>query len=186
MQGHIYVYREGKSDYYKIGKSVNGVRRGRELQTGNHRPLTLVYLFETLDVSNTEIRVHSALAKYHVKTEGAGTEWFKLPTPEIAKDVIGRLSISPKSNVQMGKWADSDHPGQRQAEQTISGWSSDPLQANKKGHAQRGKGFYIFWLVICALVAFFGLSISHAEIVILAIILSIPMIGALKAIGTEE
>ena len=66
----IYFYTDGTA--IKVGQSQDEERRGKELQTGNPRPLTLIGVIETQHV--TERWIKSMLSEWRC---AGGTEWFR-------------------------------------------------------------------------------------------------------------
>jgi hypothetical protein len=84
----IYFYTDG--DAIKVGESCNEIRRGKELQTGNPRPLHLLGVIET--EIETEAGIKRCLRMW--RCDG-GTEWFH-PTPEVVEFVAGCLGTDPR------------------------------------------------------------------------------------------
>lgn len=79
MQGILYIIKEEKTNYYKIGITTKTVyKRLQELQTGNPRVLKHIAYFNVSNARKTEKLIHSILAKYHVHLE-----WFELPDFEV-------------------------------------------------------------------------------------------------------
>lgn len=74
--GYLYVIQAGKEDFYKIGVSDSDPALGRikQLQTGNHLPLTVKYYWITTAYLHIEKILHAALTDY--LTIG---EWFEVP-----------------------------------------------------------------------------------------------------------
>ena len=84
---YVYLLSKYESDgLYKIGFTKNINRRLKELNTSMAYPLNIEKIFESKWYSKIESNLKTRYNKYNIK-EGAGTEWFKLPSDEV-KDFI--------------------------------------------------------------------------------------------------
>lgn len=74
MAGYVYFFRMvNKSTPIKIGKSINHVRRIKELQSGSPERLTYVASIYTHEYANLERALHYAFAKFRLNSE-----WFNI------------------------------------------------------------------------------------------------------------
>jgi hypothetical protein len=82
MKYHIYLIRQGGTDYYKIGLSRNPVeQRLKSLQTGCPNELEIVDVFTTEYGFVLERSIQRAYE--HKKVFGGGDEWFELSIDEV-------------------------------------------------------------------------------------------------------
>ncbi len=85
--GYLYVIQAGSEDYYKIGVSDSDptLTRLKQLQTGNHLPLSVRCVWSTTIHNHVEKVLHAALSAH--KTSG---EWFNIPF-DVIENKIGVL-----------------------------------------------------------------------------------------------
>ena len=79
---YIYLIREGTTDHYKLGRSVNVQRRLKQLNSGNPRPLHIRYSLKKPDAKNVEKSLHIYYASHRLDTE---YEWFTFTEAETVK-----------------------------------------------------------------------------------------------------
>ena len=84
----IYVMQNGEPDTLKIGTAYDPEARARGLQTGNHRPLTVVWTEcsedDEREAEDWERKVHTILADRHIRGE-----WYRVTLDE-AKAAINQ------------------------------------------------------------------------------------------------
>lgn len=76
--GVVYLFQHGSRKEYKIGKSVDTVRRGQEIRTLLPNDLTLVHEIKTDDPYGIEAYWHSRFSQKRLNGE-----WFKLNSGDI-------------------------------------------------------------------------------------------------------
>ena len=88
----MYVIREEGSNYHKIGRSKDPVRRMGALQTGNPRRLELVELWEVPDPPETERLLHETYDHVRVRIPGQNPgEWFRLRNEDV-EDLVQEMA----------------------------------------------------------------------------------------------
>lgn len=85
LMGYLYVIQAGDEDYYKIGVSSidPSIDRIRQLQTGNHKPLSVKMFWITTAYTYVEKILHAGLNDY--VTVG---EWFHVPFSVIEEKIM--------------------------------------------------------------------------------------------------
>jgi len=76
--GAVYLFQHGSRNEYKIGKSVDTVRRGQEIRTLLPNDLTLVHEIKTDDPYGIEAYWHNRFSEKRLNGE-----WFKLNSSDI-------------------------------------------------------------------------------------------------------
>lgn len=92
MKHHIYVISESPDGPVKIGRSGNPGARMYELQTGNHRPLALMYVspaFSRPDVLALERNIHASFCSQRI----AG-EWFDVRPQDAINALKAEIEFS--------------------------------------------------------------------------------------------
>lgn len=75
--GQVYLYKRGK--YYKLGRSNDPVRRGKEIRIESPEPLRLIHSFKTDDPNGVEAYWHKRFENKRLKN----TEFFSLSSQDI-------------------------------------------------------------------------------------------------------
>ena len=76
----------GYTGYYKVGRTDNLDERLENLQTGNPRKLECVGLIKvesSQQAGTAEAAAHRAVRGQYQSDENGGTEWFKIPVPQL-------------------------------------------------------------------------------------------------------
>lgn len=95
MRGQQHVYAiETDDGHIKVGVTFDVKKRLGSLQVGNHRPLTLVFDSQVLDVSvdplAIEREMHANLARWRARGE-----WFRV-TRDMLFDAVNAVQMSPR------------------------------------------------------------------------------------------
>lgn len=89
----IYVAHALGTHFYKIGIAAGVKKRLAGLQTGSPLPLQVAAVSPTRlpNAGDTEHALHSAYARYRIRHEGRGLEWFTFPPP-VVKSLIDMVT----------------------------------------------------------------------------------------------
>lgn len=80
--GFVYIFRSGTENLFKIGRTVDVKRRGRQLATGNPHPLTEFACIETEYASECEKYLHQRLRTKRSRRSEA-KEFFEIDPSEL-------------------------------------------------------------------------------------------------------
>jgi hypothetical protein len=80
--GFVYIFRSGRENLFKIGKTIDVKRRGKQLATGNPHPLTEFACIETDYASECEKYLHQRLRTKRSRRSGA-REFFEIDPSEL-------------------------------------------------------------------------------------------------------
>ncbi len=80
--GFVYIFRSGPENLFKIGKTVDVKRRGKQLATGNPHPLTEFACIETDYASECERYLHQRLRTRRSRRSEA-REFFEIDPSEL-------------------------------------------------------------------------------------------------------
>lgn len=87
--GYVYLINELNTNNYKIGISKNPASEGRvkNLQTGNHNELIIIYEIKSKCYTTLEKTLHRAYHHNHLRGE-----WFELLNPDVIIQEITKIN----------------------------------------------------------------------------------------------
>jgi hypothetical protein len=94
--GYVYLINEVNTNNYKIGISKNPANEGRikNLQTGNHNELVIVYEIKSKCYTSLEKTLHRTFTYNHLRGE-----WFNFP--DTTPDTIIQEIIRTNNNLEL-------------------------------------------------------------------------------------
>lgn len=80
VEGYVYLATWGDGDLFKIGKSINPIKRVKKIGVVLPEPLHIIHLIKTNDYTRLERFWHETFAEYRKRGE-----WFELPVESMLR-----------------------------------------------------------------------------------------------------